>query len=154
MNTIISAVSESDIETAATLFREYEKWLGLDLCFQGFEAELASLPGKYSPPNGRLFLAYSDNEPSGCIALRPLVVVEGLDQEELRAGEPVHLAGRPHLADDAPEEHLVRLLHRPAGDPLERAPHGRDCGLDRLFVVAHCCGSPIGCGASVGRARL
>lgn len=54
------------------LFREYEAWLGLDLCFQGFEAELAELPGKYRPPDGRLYLAYSDNALAGCIALRKL----------------------------------------------------------------------------------
>lgn len=52
------------------LFREYENWLGLDLCFQGFEAELAALPGKYAPPDGRLYLAYSDDALAGCIAMR------------------------------------------------------------------------------------
>ncbi len=69
---IVSAKSESEVATAAGLFREYEAWLGLDLCFQGFEAELASLPGKYAPPDGRLFLAYSDDKLAGCIALRNL----------------------------------------------------------------------------------
>ena len=52
------------------LFREYETWLGMSLCFQNFEDELANLPGKYSPPDGRLFLAYVDGELSGCIALK------------------------------------------------------------------------------------
>ncbi len=74
MNTIIAAMTDDEIGAAATLFREYEAWLGLDLCFQGFEAELASLPGKYAPPDGRLFLAYSDDELAGCIALRKLDV--------------------------------------------------------------------------------
>ncbi len=54
------------------LFREYEEWLGLNLCFQGFEAELAELPGKYAPPDGRLYLAYSDDVLAGCIAMRKL----------------------------------------------------------------------------------
>lgn len=72
MNTIISAVTEDEIAAAAALFREYEAWLGLDLCFQGFGAELASLPGKYAPPDGRLFLAYSDNDLAGCVALRKI----------------------------------------------------------------------------------
>ena len=54
------------------LFREYEAWLGMDLCFQGFEAELAELPGKFAMPNGRLYLAYSDEKLAGCIALRKL----------------------------------------------------------------------------------
>jgi putative acetyltransferase len=69
---IVQAVSNEQIETVRGLFREYEKWLGLDLCFQGFEQELATLPGKYAPPQGRLFLVYSDNIAVGCAALRPL----------------------------------------------------------------------------------
>src|SRR5687768_9631441 len=72
MDKIVLANSKEDIDIARDLFREYEEWLGLDLCFQGFEAELASLPGKYARPDGRLFLAYSDNVPAGCIALRKL----------------------------------------------------------------------------------
>ena len=64
--------SADDIETARTLFREYETWLGMSLCFQNFEEEMASLPGKYSPPDGRLLLAYIDGELAGCIALRKL----------------------------------------------------------------------------------
>jgi carbonic anhydrase len=72
MTTILNAVSTGEIAAAVQLFREYETWLGLDLCFQGFEAELASLPGAYALPDGRLFLAYSGGELAGCIALRPL----------------------------------------------------------------------------------
>jgi ribosomal protein S18 acetylase RimI-like enzyme len=62
-----------EIATAATLFREYADWLGIDLSFQGFEAELASLPGKYAPPTGELMLACSpDGQALGCAAVRPL----------------------------------------------------------------------------------
>jgi ribosomal protein S18 acetylase RimI-like enzyme len=62
-----------EIAAAATLFREYVDWLGIDLSFQGFEAELASLPGKYAPPSGELMLAYSPaGETLGCVAVRPL----------------------------------------------------------------------------------
>jgi len=69
---IIQAETEIQIEEARTLFRKYETWLGLDLCFQGFEEELQNLPGKYAPPEGRLFLAHSDEDLAGCIALRKL----------------------------------------------------------------------------------
>lgn len=72
MLTFIQAETADEISAARLLFREYEKWLGLDLCFQGFESELAGLPGKYAPPNGRLYLAYSDEKLAGCIALRDL----------------------------------------------------------------------------------
>jgi ribosomal protein S18 acetylase RimI-like enzyme len=44
----------------------------VSLCFQGFEAELAGLPGDYAPPRGRLYLALVGGKPAGCVALRPL----------------------------------------------------------------------------------
>ena len=69
---IIQAVDAAEIDIARDLFREYEAWLGLDLCFQGFQEELASLPGKYAPPDGRLYIATVNGEPAGCIALRKL----------------------------------------------------------------------------------
>ncbi|MBI5059754.1 GNAT family N-acetyltransferase [candidate division KSB1 bacterium] len=52
------------------LFVEYARWIGIDLEFQQFAAELAALPGDYSPPGGRLNLALADDEVAGCIALR------------------------------------------------------------------------------------
>ncbi|PYM30898.1 MAG: GNAT family N-acetyltransferase [Candidatus Rokuibacteriota bacterium] len=69
---IIEARALHDIERARSLFREYETSLGVDLCFQGFEQELAGLPGAYAPPSGRLLLAVDDGRPAGCVALRPL----------------------------------------------------------------------------------
>lgn len=72
MLAVIQATSDKQIEQARMLFREYEAWLGMDLCFQGFEKELKNLPGKYATPEGRLLLAYSDDDLAGCIALRKL----------------------------------------------------------------------------------
>ena len=69
---IIEAKTDAEIDAARRIFREYETWLGLDLCFQGFEEELAGLPGKYSSPDGRLFLAYSEEDLAGCAALRKI----------------------------------------------------------------------------------
>ncbi|HMT08330.1 MAG TPA: GNAT family N-acetyltransferase [Pyrinomonadaceae bacterium] len=62
--------NEQDVETARTLFREYEDKMGLDLCFQGFEAELAALPGNYAEPAGRLLIASVEDAVAGCIALK------------------------------------------------------------------------------------
>jgi GNAT superfamily N-acetyltransferase len=67
---LIQAQSAEDIERARQLFREYQDWLQIDLCFQDFERELANLPGNYAPPAGRLLLAYEDAELAGCVALR------------------------------------------------------------------------------------
>ena len=69
---LILATSESDIKEARTLLQEYSAWLGISLCFQNFDRELAALPGEYAPPDGRLLLAFEDEELAGCIALRKI----------------------------------------------------------------------------------
>lgn len=69
---IIQVETPEQIAATRKIFREYEKWIDLDLCFQGFEQELANLPGKYAAPEGRLFLAMSDKKNAGCVALRKL----------------------------------------------------------------------------------
>ncbi len=62
----------ADLEAARHIFREYAAGLGIDLCFQNFDAELAALPGDYAPPRGALLLAWVDGIVAGCCALRPL----------------------------------------------------------------------------------
>lgn len=69
---LIQAASNQEIQDARQLFEEYAAGLGFSLCFQNFDSELAALPGKYSPPTGRLLLAYADEKLAGCIALRSL----------------------------------------------------------------------------------
>lgn len=70
MKEIVPVKTEEQIETTRRLFREYELWLGMSLCFQSFEEEMRDLPGKYASPDGRLYLANIDDEAVGCIALR------------------------------------------------------------------------------------
>ena len=66
------AKSPGDIEQARELFLEYADSLGFSLCFQGFDKELAELPGMYSPPDGRLLLATVDDQAAGCAGLHKL----------------------------------------------------------------------------------
>lgn len=66
------AEGAADMETVRTLFREYQQGLGVSLCFQDFDAELAGLPGKYVDPQGCILLAEADGRPAGVVALRSL----------------------------------------------------------------------------------
>jgi ribosomal protein S18 acetylase RimI-like enzyme len=69
---IIAAHSERRLHIIRELFQEYADSLEIDLCFQNFREELASLPGKYAPPSGCLLLALQDEAAAGCVALRQI----------------------------------------------------------------------------------
>jgi putative acetyltransferase len=67
--TTTQAESATQIAAIRELFLQYANSLGFSLCFQSFDQELASLPGDYAPPDGRLLLATSNGQPAGCVAL-------------------------------------------------------------------------------------
>lgn len=69
---ILIAQTPGQTEEIRGLFREYEQFLNVDLRFQGFEAELAGLPGRYGPPTGVLLIALDEKDAAGCVALRDI----------------------------------------------------------------------------------
>jgi ribosomal protein S18 acetylase RimI-like enzyme len=76
--------SAEDIDATRAIFREYAQNLGVDLCFQQFDQELARLPGEYAPPRGALLLAWVDGEVAGCCALRPLDTADYPNAAEMK----------------------------------------------------------------------
>lgn len=81
---IIVARSPEELGAARSLFIEYAQNLGLDLAFQGFQQELATLPGEYAEPRGTLLLALVDAEFAGCCALRPIDDVDYTNAAEMK----------------------------------------------------------------------
>lgn len=70
---IAEAATEQDVTAVRALFTAYAAWLGMDLLYHGFPAEVAGLPGAYAPPRGALLLARdAAGQPAGCVGLRPL----------------------------------------------------------------------------------
>jgi ribosomal protein S18 acetylase RimI-like enzyme len=122
----IRAAGPADIEACRELFVEYQRALGVSLCFQGFDGEVAGLPGDYAGPRGGLWLATVDGELAGCVALRPL----GGDVAEMK-----RLYVRPAFRDRrlglALAEHVIaaarerryRMLKLDTLPSMERAQH-------------------------------
>jgi ribosomal protein S18 acetylase RimI-like enzyme len=69
---LLQATTPQHIAAVRQLFLEYAESLGFSLCFQGFDQEVASLPGDYAPPEGRLLLAEYGGQPAGCVALHKI----------------------------------------------------------------------------------
>ena len=69
---LLQADTPELLAAVCVLFREYAEGLGVDLCFQNFEEELAALPGPYAEPGGALLVALVDGQPAGCVGLRAL----------------------------------------------------------------------------------
>lgn len=66
------AETDADFARARELVHEYATWLDVDLCFQGFDEEMANFASVYGPPRGRLLLAIDGTDAAGCVGLRPL----------------------------------------------------------------------------------
>jgi ribosomal protein S18 acetylase RimI-like enzyme len=81
---LLPADNAEALTAARQIMREYADTLGIDLCFQGFEAELAELPGEYAPPGGSLLLAWVDGALAGCGGFRPLPDVDYANACEMK----------------------------------------------------------------------
>jgi len=114
MLTIIQAESEEHLATVRELMLEYAAWLEFELCFQGFEEELRTLPGKYALPQGRLLLALWDGEAAGIGALRPLAEEGVCEMKRLYVrpqfrGHSIGLALAQRLIQEAAEIGYQRM---------------------------------------------
>ena len=118
---IRQASGAADFALARSLFEEYARWLTEDLCFQGFAQELATLPGAYAPPRGRLLLAGPAGDAFGCVALRPL------DDDASSVAEVKRLYVQPR----ARGEHWGRKLASLVIDEARRIGY-RELKLDTL----------------------
>ena len=81
---LVSPKSQDDLDAVREIFQEYASDLGVDLCFQSFDAELANLPGDYAQPRGALLLALIEGQLAGCCALRPLDNVDYPNAAEMK----------------------------------------------------------------------
>ena len=81
---LLTPATTALIDASRVIFREYAAQLGIDLCFQNFDAELAGLPGEYAMPKGALLLAFVNGEVAGCGALRALTDVDYANACEMK----------------------------------------------------------------------
>jgi putative acetyltransferase len=95
----VESSSARDIVAVRELWTQYWQSIGLPLDFQGFAEELRTLPGKYTPPAGRLFLVRIDGQPAGTGAFRPLSISARQDACEAKrlyvCTQPIGVAGSP-----------------------------------------------------------
>lgn len=138
----------TDLPAITSLFRAYAASLPIDLGYQGFDGELAALPGKYAPPAGALLIARDANSAAlGCVAMRPLPDGPSPPGEGVivaRSGAMTGGAAAPESASTAHPSHPTN----PAARDLSPSPggEGTTCEMKRLYVA------PEGRGSGLGRA--
>jgi len=106
---LVSVQSTEHLEEVRQLFREYEKNIGVDLCFQNFAEEVKQLPGAYSEPAGVLLLALYEDKPAACCALR-----EAKHSPYPKAAELKRLFVRPDFRGKGIARKLVTAILRRA----------------------------------------
>lgn len=110
---IAPALSAADLEAVGLLFDAYAASLPIDLAYQGFEAERASLPGRYGPPGGALFLARDlGDEALGCVALRPIAPPGCCEMKRLYVTPAGRGLGLGRALADAIVAEATRIGHR------------------------------------------
>jgi GNAT superfamily N-acetyltransferase len=126
MLTILQAETAEQVSIASELIQEYAASLNFNLCFQGFEDEIRSMPGKYAPPAGRLLIALWDGRPAGVIALRPLEEAGLCEMKRLyvRPEFRSHQIGRilaQRIINDATEAGYSRMRLDTVAGKMDRA---------------------------------
>jgi ribosomal protein S18 acetylase RimI-like enzyme len=110
---IVPARSSADLDAVKLLFTAYASALGIDLSYQGFEEELAGLPGKYAAPSGALLIARAmDGEPLGCVALRPLDDAGHCEMKRLYVSPRARGLGLGKALIDAVIAEAIRIGYR------------------------------------------
>ncbi len=109
------AETADDLAAAARLFQAYAASLTIDLAYQDFAAELASLPGRYAPPRGVLLLARDGRgQALGCIGLRPLAEAGVCEVKRLYVSPAARGMGLGRALVDAVVAAAERLGYREA----------------------------------------
>ncbi len=107
---IKSVRSGADLEATVRLFNAYASSLGVDLGYQDFATEVATLPGKYAPPDGELLLACgSRGQPLGCVGLRPIKPEGCCEMKRLYVSHQARGLGLGTLLIDAIIREAVRI---------------------------------------------
>lgn len=114
MSFSITVVQENHLEEVRRLFLAYAGELNIDLCFQNFEEELASLPGKYAEPEGGLILVFSQGRAVACGAIRPIgrgdVELKRVYVEPEFRGSGIGAMITQHFIAEASEKGYARLV--------------------------------------------